>query len=326
MKKKAVLMLAYGSPDSLDDMEAYLNDIRGGRPMSREFVAEFKSRYAQIGGRSPLNENTFDQAECAERTLRACGHDVRVYVGMRHWSPWIKDTVRRMFEEGVEEAVAIVMAPHYSRLSIGKYWEAVNRAQESAGSRIQFSFVDSWWRQTGLLDAQEAHVRAALAAFSSSDREDVKIVFTAHSLPERLLKMGDPYDDELKDNARTVAERLGEVDWMFSYQSAAHTGEPWLGPQIEDVIPDLADEGYRHVLVAPIGFVCDHVEILYDIDIGLQEIARSRRVNLKRIASMNTDSTFIEAVAKAVEEKLNRNPSATGAQCFQSAHRLPTPR
>ncbi len=298
-------MLAYGSPDSLDDMEAYLNDIRGGRPMSGEFVAEFKGRYARIGGRSPLNDNTFEQAACAQRSLRARGQDVRVYVGMRHWSPWINDTVRRMSEDGVEEAVAIVMAPHYSRLSIGKYREAVNLANESGGNRVLFSFVDSWWRQPALLDAQEAHVRAGLKAFSREDRKHVKTVFTAHSLPERLLKMGDPYDDELKSNARAVAARLGDVDWMFSYQSAAHTGEPWLGPQIEDVIPDLADEGYRHVLVAPIGFVCDHVEILYDIDIGLQEIAKARGVNVKRIASMNNDPTFIDAVVDAVEGKLN---------------------
>ncbi len=305
MKKKAVLMLAYGSPDSLDDMEAYLNDIRGGRPMSREFVAEFKSRYAQIGGRSPLNTNTFEQADRTERVLRARGHDVCVYVGMRHWSPWIGDTVDRMHADGVEAAAAIVMAPHYSSLSIERYRDAMDRARDAGGSGIRFSFVDSWWRQPRLLDVQEAHVRAALAAFSRADRDNAKVVFTAHSLPERLLKMGDPYDEELKGNARAVAKRLGDVDWMFSYQSAAHTGEPWLGPQIEDVIPDLADEGYRHVLVAPIGFVCDHVEILYDIDIGVQAIARSRGVNVKRIASMNSDPAFIEAVADAVEEKLN---------------------
>ena len=305
MVKKAVLMLAYGSPDCLDDMEAYLNDIRGGRPMSREFVTEFKRRYAQIGGRSPLGENTFEQAACAQRVLRARGHDVRVYVGMRHWSPWIRDTVVRMTGDGVEEAVAIVMAPHYSRLSIGRYREAVDESAKTAGGRIRFSFVDSWWRQPALLKAQEAHVRAGLASFSGDDRKAVKIVFTAHSLPERLLKMGDPYDDELKGNASAIAKRLGTVDWMFSYQSAAHTGEPWLGPQIEDVIPDLADKGYRHVLVAPIGFVCDHVEILYDIDIGLQEIARSRGVDVRRIASMNCDATFIEAVVDAVEDRLN---------------------
>lgn len=297
-------MLAYGSPDSLDDMEAYLSDIRGGRPMSREFVAEFRRRYAQIGGRSPLSENTFEQAACAERALRGRGHDARVYVGMRHWSPWIRDAVGQMSGDGVEEAVAIVMAPHYSRLSTGRYREAVDESARDAGRRIQFSFVDSWWRQPAMLRAQEAHVRAGLALFSSEDRNAVKIVFTAHSLPERLLKMGDPYDDELKGNASAIAERLGDVDWMFSYQSAAHTGEPWLGPQIEDVIPDLAEKGYRHVLVAPIGFVCDHVEILYDIDIGVREIASSRGIDVRRIASMNSDPTFIEAVTDAVEDKL----------------------
>lgn len=309
MGTKAVLMLAYGSPDSLDDMEPYLNDIRGGRPMSREFVAEFKRRYAQIGGRSPLNENTFEQAACTERALRARGHEIRVYVGMRHWSPWIEDTVRRMSEDGVDEGVAIVMAPHYSRLSIGRYREAVDASAKSAGSRIRFTFVDSWWRQPALLNAQVAHVRAGLASFPEAHPDAVKIVFTAHSLPARLLNMGDPYDDELKGNANTVAERLGDVDWMFSYQSAAHTGEPWLGPQIEDVIPDLADQGYRRVLVAPIGFVCDHVEILYDIDIGLQEIARPLGVDLRRIASMNSDPMFIESVADAVEEMLNETSS-----------------
>ena len=267
-------------------------------------MEEFRRRYAQIGGRSPLNENTFEQAACTERTLGARGRDVRVYVGMRHWSPRIGDTVRRMSEDGVEEGVAIVMAPHYSRLSIGRYREAVDAAAKTTGSRIRFSFVNSWWKQPALLDAQVAHVRAGLASFSGTQLNAVKVVFTAHSLPARLLKMGDPYDDELMGNANAVAERLGGVDWMFSYQSAAHTGEPWLGPQIEDVIPHLADQGYRQVLVAPIGFVCDHVEILYDIDIGLQEIARPRGVDVRRIASMNSDPTFIEAVADAVEEKL----------------------
>ncbi len=305
MANRAVLVFAYGSPDALDDMEAYLNDIRGGRPMSEEFVEEFRGRYAQIGGRSPLNERTVEQARATEAVLRARGHDLSVYVGMRHWTPWIKDAVAQMHADGVEEAVAIVMAPHYSRMSIGRYWEKVGEAQEAAGSSIRFGFVDSWCRQPKLLEVQEAAVRAGLEKFPGEVRAKVKVVFSAHSLPARLLKMGDPYDDELKGNAKTLGERLGDVDWTFSYQSAAHTGEPWLGPQIEDVIVDLAGEGYRHVLVAPIGFVCDHVEVLYDIDIGVQEIAKKQGVRVERIASMNSEPGFIEAVADAVEEKLN---------------------
>ncbi len=303
MSKKAVLILAYGTPDTVDGMECYLYDIRGGRPMSKEFVEEFRHRYSLIGGKSPLTELTFDQAIQARELLKKRGYDWPVYVGMRHWSPWIKDTIAQMHLNGVTEAVAIVMAPHYSKMSIGKYWERVNEAQAAIGSQIRFTLVDSWFRQPGFLDALEQHTRAGLEKFPTEVRDQVKVVFSAHSLPARLTKMGDPYDDELQTNARMIAERLGDIDWMFSYQSAAHTGEPWLGPQIEEVIPDLAKQGYQHVLVAPIGFVCDHVEILYDIDISAKQIAEEHGVHLERIESMNSDPRFIEAVVEAVLEK-----------------------
>jgi ferrochelatase len=219
---------------------------------------------------------------------------------MRHWSPWIKDAVGQMYLHGIEEAVGIVMAPHYSSMSIGRYWTKVEEAQQMHGTAIKFSFVNSWYRQPNFLQAVENHVRAGYEKFAPEVRDKVKLVFSAHSLPARLLKMGDPYDDELKTNAQIIAERLGSVDWMFSYQSAAHTGEPWLGPQIEDVVADLVGEGYQHVLVAPIGFVCDHVEILYDIDIEARQIAQEHGMQLERIESMNSDPLFIEAIADAV--------------------------
>jgi ferrochelatase len=208
-----------------------------------------------------------------------------------------------MYLNGIEEAVTMVMAPHYSKMSIGKYWDEVNQAQAEHSSNIKFTFVDSWYRQPKFLQAVENHVRAGLEKFSPEVRDKVKLVFSAHSLPARLLEMGDPYDDELKDNARRVVERLGDVDWMFSYQSAAETGEPWLGPQIEDVVVDLAQAGYKHMLVAPIGFVCDHVEILYDIDIEAKQIADEYDLQLERIESMNTTPLFIEAVVDAILEK-----------------------
>jgi ferrochelatase len=302
MTKKAVLVLAYGTPDSVDGMECYLSDIRGGRPMSQEFIDEFKHRYSLIGGRSPLTQLTYNQAKATREELKKRGYDWPVFVGMRHWSPWIKDAIGEMYVNGIEEAVAIVMAPHYSKMSIGKYWANIEKAQEMVGSHIKFSFVDSWYRQPKFLEAVENHIAAGLEKFSPEVRDQIKVVFTAHSLPERLIKMGDPYDDELKDNARIVAERLGQIDWMFSYQSAAETGEPWLGPQIEDVVVDLAKQGYRHALVAPIGFVCDHVEILYDIDIEAKEIAGEHGLHLERIESMNSDPFFIESVANAVLE------------------------
>jgi ferrochelatase len=300
MTKKAVLVLAYGSPESVDGMEEYLLDIRGGRPVSPEFVAEFQHRYSLIGGKSPLTELTFAQGRAVAAQLQRRGHNWPVYVGMRHWTPWISDTVAQMHADGIEEAVAIVMAPHYSKMSIGKYWERLNQAQESVGSRIRFTMVDSWYRQPKFIEAVEARVRAGLQKFAADERPRVKLVFSAHSLPARLLKMGDPYDDQLKDNATIVADRLGPVDWMFSYQSAAETGEPWLGPQIEEVVVNLAGEGYKHMLVAPIGFVCDHVEILYDLDIEAKQLAQEHGVHLERIESMNTDPLFIEAIAEAV--------------------------
>lgn len=302
MTRKAVLMLAYGTVTSVERMRCYLSDIRGGRPMSDEFVDEFKHRYDLIGG-SPLTGLTYDQAKKTGEELQRRGFDMPVYLGMRHWSPWIKDAVGQMYLHGIEEATAIVMAPHYSKMSIGKYWEKLDEAQKIHGTDINFSVVNSWYRQPKFLQAVENHVRAGLEKFPEEVRGEVKVVFSAHSLPERLKKMGDPYDDELQDNARIVAERLGDIDWMFSYQSAAHTGEPWLGPQIEDVVVDLAKQGYKHMLVAPIGFVCDHVEILFDIDIEAKQIADEHGINLQRIDSMNSTPLFIEAVADAILEQ-----------------------
>ena len=304
MSKTAILMLAYGTPDSIDGMEPYLSDIRGGRPMSQEFVDEFKHRYTLIGGKSPLTELTYEQAKNTSQVLQKRGYDLPIFVGMRHWSPWIKDVIGQMYIQGIEKVVAIVMAPHYSKMSIGRYWAKVNEAQEAVGSAMSFSFVDAWYHQPKFIEVVESHVRAGLEKFPADVRDQVKIVFSAHSLPARLLKMGDPYDDQLKDNARIVAERLGDVDWMFSYQSAAETGEPWLGPQIEEVVVDLANRGYKYMLAAPIGFVCDHVEILYDIDIEAKQIADEHQIQLERIESMNSDPLFIDAIADAIVEKL----------------------
>jgi len=303
MSKKAVLMLAYGTTDSVDNMAWYLSDIRGGRPMSDAFVEEFKHRYSLIGG-SPLTRLTYEQAKNTGLELQRRGYDLPVYLGMRHWSPWIPDAIGQMYLHGVEEAVAIVMAPHYSKMSIGRYWAKIDEAQQTHGTDIKFSVVNSWYQQPKFLQALENHVQAGLEKFPPEVRNKVKVVFSAHSLPERLIKMGDPYDDQLKDNAKIVAERLGDIDWMFSYQSAAETGEPWLGPQIEDVVVNLAQEGYKHMLVAPIGFVCDHVEILYDIDIEAKQIAEEHGIQLERIDSMNSRPLFIDAVADAIIEKL----------------------
>ncbi len=304
MTQKAVLMLAYGTPASVERMRCYLADIRGGRPMSEEFVDEFKRRYTLIGG-SPLTGLTYDQAQKTGAELKRRGHNLPVYLGMRHWSPWIKDAVGHMMLHGIQEAVAIVLAPHYSKMSVGKYWDKIEEAQTLHNTAIKFTFINSWYRQPKFLAALEANVRAGLAKFPADERDSVKVIFSAHSLPERLKKMGDPYDDQLQDNAQLLANRLGHIDWMFSYQSAAHTGEPWLGPQLEDVVVELARSGYKNALVVPIGFVCDHVEILYDIDIEARQLAQENGLRLERTESMNSNPLFIAALADAILEKLD---------------------
>jgi len=299
--KAAVLVLAYGSPENLDDMREYLLDIRGGRETPDDLVKEMTERYRAAGG-SPLNRWTQAQAHVLNQVLQQRGQSPRVYVGMRHWHPRIESAVQNMTEDGITEATAIVMAPHYSTLSVSRYMGLVEKANKELGSPIRFFFVTSWWKQPRFLDALEAHVRAGLDTFSEQERSRLKVLFTAHSLPVRILKAGDPYDSDLNENARQIAARIGGLDWMFAYQSAGASSEPWLGPDILDVLDDLAQEGRKAVLAAPIGFVCDHIEILYDLDIEAEARARERGMRLERIESMNVDPLFIEAIADAVCE------------------------
>lgn len=273
--------------------------------MSDDFVEDFRHRYEIVGGEigrgSPLTELTIDQVKKTSEELQRRGYDWPVYLGMRHWSPWIKDAVMHMYLHGIEEATALVLSPHYSQMSTGKYWQKVEEAQQMVGSNINFTFIDAWYDQPKFIEAVEKHIREALNnKFAPEVRSKVKIIFTAHSLPERLIDMGDPYDNQLKANAEAIAARLDGLEWVFSYQSAADTGEPWLGPQIEDLVIQLPAQGYQHLLIAPIGFVCDHVEILYDLDVEVQDIAKQLGVQVERIESLNSDPLFIEALADAI--------------------------
>jgi ferrochelatase len=297
--KRAVLLLAYGGPDKLEDVPEYLLDIRGGRETPQELVDEISHRYAEIGGRSPLLEITRSAAAQLQAQL-----GVPVYVGMRHWYPYIKDVVAQMAADGVEQVVAVCMAPHYSSLSIGAYRKKVDEAIAllPQGQRFEVTFVESWHTQGEYLDAVAANVRATLQRFPADERDDVLVVFSAHSLPEFILQRGEPYDRQLRETAGLLAQRLGlrEGRWMFSYQSAAKTGVPWLGPQIEDLVAQLAAEGERNLLVAPIGFIADHVEVLYDIDIGVQEIARPYGVRVERPPMLNDSPAMVATLAAIV--------------------------
>jgi len=290
----AVLVMAYGGPDKIDDVEPYLQDIRGGRPTKPQLVEEIRARYARIGGRSPILELTRAQATAIGREL---GTGFRVYVGMRHWHPYIRDTVAEIKRAGHRRLVGVVMAPHDSSMSVGAYEK---KLLEATGSDIETTLVRSWWANPHFLDTVAAHVTQALRRFPRP--EDVQVIFTAHSLPERIRESGDPYPEELSASATAVAQRLGLEDWHFAYQSAGATADPWLGPDVDDVMRDLARKGARAILIVPIGFVCDHVEILYDIDVESQALAKRLGVQLERTESLNDDPGLAAAVADVVRD------------------------
>lgn len=300
----AVLMMAYGGPDSLDDIEPYLLDIRAGRHTPHELIEEIRHRYAEIGGRSPLLQITRAQAAALEVRLDKPNADAtfRVYVGMRHWHPYIKEAIAEIAADGIKRVIGICMAPHYSRMSIGSYIRQAEQAQAELGVDLTATYIESWGNHPVFIQAVADKVRAGLRKFPADERRDVRIVFTAHSLPVAIVEQGDPYDRQLRATAAAAARLLGDVDWQFSYQSAGASNDKWLGPQIEDVVAELARAGHHNILVAPIGFVADHVEILYDIDIEARRCAEAAGARLERTESMNVTPVFIEALADIVRQ------------------------
>jgi protoporphyrin/coproporphyrin ferrochelatase len=291
--KTAVVLMAYGSPARIEDIRPYLEDIREGRPVSNEAVAELTERYRRIGGRSPLDKITERQRAALQREL-----GMPVHVGMKHWRPRIADAVQTALRGGAERVVGIVLAPHYSALSIGGYRERLERALDE---RAELRFVESWHDHEPFVDVLAKRIRGT----------ESHVVFTAHSLPERILAAGDPYRDQLLETSRLVAERAGVERSSFAFQSASLTGEPWLGPDILDELDDLYARGVRSVLVCPVGFVSDHLEILWDLDVEARERAGHLGLELNRIESLNDDPAFINALAGLVRQAL-RVPSPTG--------------
>jgi ferrochelatase len=282
----AVILMAYGSPATAEDVPAYLADIRSGRPVSTGAVEELTERYRRIGGRSPLDEITEAQRAGLERET-----GLPVVVGMKHWRPRIAEAVEAALSGGADTLVGLVLAPHYSRLSIAGYRE---RLEDVLHGRAKLVFVESWHDHGPFLDVLTSRVRGF----------DGHVVFTAHSLPERILRDGDPYRDQLLETSRLVAERAGLADWSFAFQSASATGEPWLGPDILEELDRLAANGVRRVLVCPVGFVSDHLEILWDLDIEARERAAELGLELDRIESLNDDPAFIRALAEVVQKAL----------------------
>lgn len=294
--------MAYGGPDSLDDVEPYLLDVRGGRPTSKELVEEIRDRYAQIGGRSPLLEITRRQASALEAELNnrsPMEQSFKVVVGMRHWSPRIHTAVETLMNEGIQTAVALVMAPHYSIMSTEVYMKRLSDAVEGSGAQIEILPIRSWHDNPKFILAASDHARVGLEKFAGAQPY---VLFTAHSLPARILENSDPYADQLYETARLVANSLGLEwgRWSFSFQSAGRTSELWLGPKIEEEVPRLAKAGERNILVVPVGFIADNVEVLYDIDIEARKTASNYGARLERSPSLNDSPVFIQALAGIV--------------------------
>ena len=295
MTHDAVLLMAYGSPDRLDQVEAYYTDIRRGSPPPPHLLEELLGRYRAIGGGSPLSRIVEAQRAAVEADLAARGRPMPVYAGMRHIEPRIGEVVARMAADGVERLVAIALAPQKSSNAAG-YRRAVEAALASLGDGAPaVVYVDSWYDQPRFIEAMAATTREALDRFDEPTA--VRVMFTAHSLPARVLADGDPYPDELAGTARLVADQLGLERYDFAFQSAGRTGEPWLGPDILDEIRRLAGDGVTDLVIRPVGFVADHLEVLYDIDIEAQAVAREAGIRLERARSMNTDPTFIAGLA-----------------------------
>jgi ferrochelatase len=279
--------MAYGSPSRAEDIRPYLEDIREGRPVSDTAVEELTERYRRIGGRSPLDDATEGQRAALEREL-----DLPVYVGMKHWRPRIAEAVEDALAGGADTIVGLVLAPHYSRLSVQGYRERLEAALQG---RAELRFVESWHTHEPYLEVLADRVRDA----------EAHVVFTAHSLPARIIDEGDPYRDQLLETSRLIAERAGLRSWSFAFQSESRTGEPWLGPDILDELDSLHAKGVERVLACPIGFVSDHLEILWDLDVEAAERAAELGLDLERVESLNDDPAFIRGLAELVRQTIS---------------------
>ena len=290
--------MAYGTPERVEDIEAYYTDIRRGRPPTQEQLDDLVRRYDAIGGLSPLAQRTRAQRDRLARTL---GDDYAVELGLKHASPRIEDGAAALAAAGVERVVGLVLAPHYSALSIGGYHE---RAEKALGDTLPYAGVKSWHTEPELIALLASRWRHAAESFEEAELADVETLITAHSLPERVREMNDPYEDQLRETAEALAgaANIPAGRWRVAWQSAGRTPEPWLGPDILKVMPLLAAEGRRGVIVCPAGFTSDHLEVLYDVDIDARRAAAETGMRLVRTASLNDEPVFLRLLARVVRE------------------------
>jgi ferrochelatase len=310
MEKQAILLLAFGGPESLDDVKPFVTNVLAsrGRTPDEAQIESVIERYKLIGGKSPLLKITRSQAEALEKVLREEGKPLKVYIGMRHWHPFIKDTLAEIQKDGINKVLALTLAPHNSKAVIGGYIQTVVKALEELKSGKKLSYVKSWHAHPLFLNALKEKILDGLSRFSDKVRNKVQLIFSAHSLPVSLVQ-GDPYVEQLTETIngvlKTIDQTEGPIQWHRAYQSKGGGPVEWLGPDIESVLKMLAERGDENVLLIPVGFVSDHVEILYDIDILAKETAEDLGMTFRRTSSLNDSPAFIKALAAVVTENLS---------------------
>ena len=317
MAKQAVLLLAHGTPETIEQIPEYLRNVVSGRPLPQAVIEEIQHRYSLIGS-SPLTEITMQQARLVEAELAAAGHPVPVYVGMRNWRPYIPDVVKQMRADGIEEAAVICLAPQNSRTSVGLY----RRAVEAEAGSVRIDFTEGWAQHPLLIEAFAERLRPAVAKLSTELGYPVPVLFTAHSVPCRTIQTpaasegqprhwpgtgADPYAEDAKATAALVASLVPEIpNWWFAFQSQGASGGPWIGPSVEQTLDNIAASGVKALVLQPIGFLCDHVEILFDVDILFREYAVKLGVRLERPESLNGSNLLAKAVADLAQSGLGR--------------------
>ncbi|WP_307344302.1 ferrochelatase [Metabacillus malikii] len=301
-----LLVMAYGTPYKEEDIERYYTHIRHGRKPEPEMLQDLKNRYEAIGGISPLAKITVEQGEKLEAHLNSLQDEIefKLYIGLKHIEPFIEDAVIEMNQDGLTEAVSIVLAPHFSTFSVKSYNGRAKEEAEKYG--IQITSVESWYTEPKFINYWSNRVQEVYKEMEPSEREQAVLVVSAHSLPEKITKMGDPYPQQLQETAELIATAAGISDYAVGWQSAGNTPDPWLGPDVQDLTRELFEKGYRSFVYTPVGFVADHLEVLYDNDYECKVVTDELGANYYRPAMPNAQPEFIDCLATVVMKHLNK--------------------
>lgn len=307
-KKMGLLVMAYGTPYKLDDLERYYTHIRHGRKPTTEMIEELRNRYEAIGGISPLAKITVEQAEKLEGHLNKIQDEIefKMYLGLKHIDPFIEDAVKKMYEDGIEEAVSIVLAPHFSTFSVKSY---NGRAIEEAAKlgNLKIKTIESWYQEPKFIGYWADKIKQVFDSMPEGEKDQAVLIVSAHSLPEKILQFGDPYPDQLQETADLIAKHAGVKNYAIGWQSAGNTPEPWLGPDVQDLTKELFnDHQYKAFVYTPVGFVCDHLEVLYDNDFECKAVTDELGVSYYRPEMPNSKEEFIDALSSVILKELAR--------------------